>query len=207
MHRISGPRVILLAAGFVLVGVLCVVAIADTGDVWLVVLTAVTMGLIGLGITLDLRGVISDTGGDDDKEPVPVPPGRAVVVCTGAMTAEQVLEAIEATPEDRRSVMFVAPEGLGTRGLMVDDLDYERALQAECRTVAALRRAGLNAAGHVGDRNPEHAIVDALALFPAAEVVIVARENEAATYRQHMDIEQLQRRTGAHVRVLEVVGI
>ena len=64
--------------------------------------------------------------------------------------------------------MFVAPEGLGGHGLIADERDYARALQAETSTVAALRRAGLNAAGHVGDRNPAHAIDDALALFPAA---------------------------------------
>jgi hypothetical protein len=207
MHRLSEPKLILLAAGLVLVGVLCIVAIADTGDAWLVVLTALTMGLIGLAITLDLRGVISETGGDDDNAPVAVPPGRAVVVCTAAMTAEQMRDALDTGPADQRSIMFVAPEGLGTRGLMVDEVDYERALRAECQTVAALRRAGLNAAGHVGDRNPEHAIIDALALFPAAEVLIVARENEAALYRQHMDVERLQHRTGARVRVLEMVGI
>jgi len=39
MHRLSEPKVILLAAGFVLVGVLCIIGIADTGDAWLVVLT------------------------------------------------------------------------------------------------------------------------------------------------------------------------
>src|SRR5690242_18756292 len=110
MHRLSEPKVILLAAGFVLVGVLCVVGIADTGDVWLVLVTVLTMGLIGLAITLDLRGVISDTG-EDYREPVAVPPGRAVVLCTAAMSAEQVLDAIEATPADRRSILFVAPEG------------------------------------------------------------------------------------------------
>jgi hypothetical protein len=205
-HRISEPKVVLLAIGIVLIGVLCVVGIADTADAWLVVLTVLTMALIALAIVLDLRGVIGDTG-DDFDAPLPVPPGRAVVMCTASMTAEQVLEALDAADADNRSVMFVAPEGLGTGGLMVDEGDYDRALRAECKTVAALRRAGINAAGHVGDRNPEHAIVDALALFPAGDVVIVARETEAELYRRHMDVEALKRRTGADVRVLEVVGI
>ena len=101
--------------------------------------------------------------------------------------------------------MFVAPEGLGSGGLMIDDVDYDRAMRAETKTVAALRRAGVNAAGHVGDRNPEHAIVDALALFPASNVVIVARRAEMALYRDHLDTDALKRRTGADIRILEVV--
>jgi hypothetical protein len=208
-HRISEPKVILLAAGMVLIGVLCVVAIADTDAVWLVLVAALAIASVALAIIIDLRGIISDTGGDDATEATAaaaVAPDRAVVMCTASMTAEQVLEALETTDADKRSIMFVAPEGLGTGGLMVNELDYERALRAETATVAALRRAGINAAGHVGDRNPEHAIVDALALFPAANVVIVARGAESAIYRQHVDVDALRRRTGADVRVLEDIG-
>jgi hypothetical protein len=206
-NRINPPKLILLAACMVLIGVLCVVAIADTGDVWLALLSVVTIGLIGLAIVVDLRGVISDTGGDDAADPVAMPPGRTVVLCTASMTADQVLDALDTSPAEHRSIMFVAPEGLGSGGLMVDKGDYERAVRAETATVAALRRAGINAAGHVGDRNPEHAIVDALALFPAAQVVIVARETEGDLYRRHVDLDALGRRTGAEVRMLEVVGI
>jgi hypothetical protein len=205
-HRISEPKVVLLAAGVVLIGVLFIIAIKDTSDAWLVVVSVLAIAVVALAIVLDLRGVINDTG-DYDVDAVPAPPGRSVVVCTGSMTAEQVLDALESTPAGDQSVMFVAPEGLGTGGLMVDKLDYERALRVETTTVAALRRAGINAAGHVGDRNPEHAIVDALALFPAGNVVIVAREEEAELYRRHLDVAALSRRTGANVQMREVVGI
>jgi hypothetical protein len=205
-HRISEPKVVLLAAGIVLIGLLFIVAIKDTSAAWLVVVSVLAISVVALAIVLDLRGVIDDTG-DYDAQPVAAPPGRSVVVCTGSMTAEQVLDALASTPAGDRSVMFVAPEGLGTGGLMVDKLDYERALRVETTTVAALRRAGINAAGHVGDRNPEHAIVDALALFPAASVVIVAREDEAELYRRHLDVAALSRRTGADVQMREVVGI
>ncbi|WP_037501089.1 hypothetical protein [Solirubrobacter soli] len=201
--RLSEPKVVLLAFGLVLIGVLCVAALADTGDVWIAVLGVLAMGLIAIAIIVDLRGVI----GDDDEAPAVVAaPGRAIVMCTAALTCEQVLDAVGADSAEGRSIMFVAPEGLGTSGLRVDEHDYARALRAETRTVAALRRAGINAAGHVGDRNPEHAIIDALALFPAGDVLIVARGDESALYRQHLDVESLKRRTGADVRVLEVVG-
>ncbi|HEY6889677.1 MAG TPA: hypothetical protein VI300_17900, partial [Solirubrobacter sp.] len=120
-HRISEPKVILLAAGMVLIGVLCVVAIADTGAVWLVLVAALAIASVALAIIIDLRGIISDTGGDDATAATTAAaaaPDRAVVMCTASMTAEQVLEALETTEADKRSIMFVAPEGLGTGGLM-----------------------------------------------------------------------------------------
>jgi hypothetical protein len=204
-HRLSEPKIILLALGAAAVMVLCILAIIGSDAVWIALLTAVAIALIGLAIVAEMRGVISRSADGDAPAAAAPPPGRAVVVCTGPMTAEQVLDAVGDT--EHRSIMFVAPEGLGGRGLMVDERDYARALQAETATVAALRRAGLNAAGHVGDRNPAHAIVDALALFPASHVVIVARGEEREIYRRHVDSEELRRRTGAEVRVLEVVGI
>lgn len=203
MSRKSEPRVILLALAAGAVLVLCILAIIERDAVWIALLTVVAIAAIGLAIVAAMRGVIA--GSADEPELPPPPPGRAVVVCTAPLTAEQVLDALG--PAEHRSIMFVAPEGLGGRGLMVDERDYARALQAETSTVAALRRAGLNAAGHVGDRNPVHAIVDALALFPAGQVVIVARADELELYRQHVDGEELKRRTGADVRVREVVGI
>src|SRR4051812_48426986 len=204
-HRIAEPRLILLALGAAAVMVVCIIAIIETGDIWIAVLTVVAVGLIGLAIVADLRGVISDTG-DAEQAPAP-PPGRAVVMCTAPLTAEQVLGALDSAGADHRSVMFVAPEGLGGRGLMVDERDYARARQAETATVAALRKAGINAAGHVGDRNPAHAIHDALDLFPAATVIVVAHAAEIDLYREHVDRDELQRRTGADVRVLEAAAI
>src|SRR3954447_13782173 len=141
-HRISEPKVVLLAAGIVLIGVLCVVAIADLGDAWLVVVGVLAISLVALAIVVDLRGVIADTGGNDAEAVAAPPPGRTVVMCTVSMTADQVLDAVDSPPGDR-SIMLVAPEGLGPGGLMVDEVDYARALRAETTTVAALRRAGI----------------------------------------------------------------
>src|SRR4051794_5844999 len=95
-HRLSEPKVVRLAAGMVLIGVLCVVALADTGDVWVGLVSLLAIALIGLAIVVDLRGVIADTG-DQAADPVAIPPGRTVVMCTASMTADQVLDALETT--------------------------------------------------------------------------------------------------------------
>jgi hypothetical protein len=196
-RRIAEPKLVLLAAGAVVVMLLCIVAIADTGDVWLVLLTALAVGLIGGAITLDLRRVIGATGDSDEVE---TPPGRAIVVSTMPMTAEEVLDAVGPT---ERSIMVVCPAGLTGGGLMADEHDYARAHRSEAATVAALRRAGINAAGQVGDRNPAHAVEDALALFPAGRVVIIAQGPEADVYREHLDLAELESRTRVEVRVRE----
>ena len=123
-------------------------------------------------------------------------PGRAIVLCCETMTAEQVLDAVGT---ERESIMVVGREGSGDHG-------YVHARRVEADTVAALRKAGVNAAGHVGDRNPAHAVDDALSLFPAARVVVVAPAAEAEGYFEPLDPLEIERRIGAEVRVIEVVG-
>jgi hypothetical protein len=186
--RISEPKLFLLAVGAILVMVLGIVAIAETDDIWLVVLCVAAVAAIGTAIAFDLVRV----AGSGDETEITAPRGRAIVVCTEAMTAEQVREL--AGPAT--SIMVVAPERP----------DYIHARRVEADTVAALRKAGIRAAGHVGDRNPEHAIEDALALFPAAKVVVIARGSEASVYREHVDFERIRETTGAEVRVLEILG-
>ena len=185
--RIAQPKLFLLAVGAVLVIVLGIVAIAETDDVWLVVLCVAAVAAIGAGIAFDLTRI----AGSSDGREVVAPKGRAIVVCTEPMTAEQVREL--AGPAT--SIMVVAPERP----------DYVHARRVEADTVAALRRAGVRAAGHVGARNPEHAIEDALALFPAAKVFVIARGAEASVYHEHVDFDAIRERTGAEVRVLEIL--
>jgi hypothetical protein len=199
----SESRIILLGLAAAAVMGLCILAILDTDAIWLALVTLLAMFLIALTIVHEMRGVITRSGDSYDAPAAPPPPGRSVLVCTAALTADEALDALGAAGAQRESVMIVAPEGLGGHGLMVDEGDYARARHAETSTVAALRRAGVNAAGHVGNRHPGHAVDDALALFPAADVVVLAREGEIAVYREHLDREELRRRTGAELRMLE----
>src|SRR5215470_9247208 len=148
------PRHFALVLAAVLVMAVGIVAIAETDDVWLVVLCVAAVAAIGAAIAFDL----ARAAGAEDAS---APKGRVIVVCTEPMTAESVRE--HAGPAT--SMLVVAPERP----------DYIHARRAEAETVAALRRSGVRAAGHVGDRNPENAIEDALALFPAAKVVVIAR--------------------------------
>jgi hypothetical protein len=201
-RRVAEPKLVLLATGALIAVLLCILAIGETADGWIVLLTALVIALIAGAIVLDMRRVIAATG--DTPEPVEAPPGRAIVVSTRPMTAADVLEAVGA--DDARSLMVVCPAGLRGAGLMVDDHDYSRARRVEGETVAALRAAGVNAAGQVGDRNPAHAIEDALALFPAGRVVVIAHGVEADVYREHLDVERFRRERSVELQVREVAA-
>jgi hypothetical protein len=203
-RRIAEPKLVLLAAGAVVVLLLCIVAIADTDAVWLVLLTALAVALIGGAIVLDLRRVIARSG--DAAAVIDTPPGRAIVVSTMPLTAPEVLDAVGLRAGEARSIMVVCPAGLRGAGVMVDEREFARAHRVERETVAALRAAGINAAGQVGDRNPGHAVEDALTLFPAGRVVVVARGLEADVYREHLDGEELRRERGVELRLREVAA-
>jgi hypothetical protein len=192
--RFAEPTVMALAFGAGAVLLLCVVALADTGDIWIGVLTVIALAAIAIAIVRNLRHLIAD---DVPRPAAPASiPGRAIVLCCEPMTAKQVLDAVGS---ERESIMVVGREGSG-------DHSYAHARRVEADTVAALRQAGLKAAGHVGDRNPAHAVDDALALFPAARVVVVPPPTEAAIHYEEVDTLAIQRRIGADVRVFEVVG-
>lgn len=192
--RFSEPKLIALAVGAGAVLFLCVVALAETGDIWIGVLTVIALAAIAIAIILDLRHVIAD---DVPRPEMPrASPDRAIVLCSEALTARQVLDVVG---QEGRSIMVVAREGSGEHG-------YVHARRVEADTVAALRKAGVTATGHVGDHNPAHAVDDALGLFPAADVVIVAPAAEAAFYHEHLDPDGVRRRTGAELRVVEVVA-
>jgi hypothetical protein len=57
-REISEPRLAMLALVAVLVGVLCVVALADTDDIWIIAVTVVAIVLIAILIVVDIYRVI-----------------------------------------------------------------------------------------------------------------------------------------------------
>jgi hypothetical protein len=69
--------------------------------------------------------------------------------------------------------------------------------------VAALRRAGISAAGHVGEHDAEQAIADALELFPAERVLVFAQGPYAPAYRNAVDPDSTARRVGRPVELVD----
>ena len=79
-------------------------------------------------------------------------------------------------------VMVVSPEGFGRPEITNDEGHYRSALRAESETVASLRRRSVKAAGHVADHDGAQALEDALALFPAEHVLVLAHPHDADGY-------------------------
>src|SRR4051794_26882241 len=213
-------RIAFLALAAFTVLALCIGAIAATERWWIVALAVVAEMLIFTVIGIDVRRLMAgDEAGaqpppaTSDPEGARVEPGvgftgiggddRALVLTTSPAGSGDVLAAlgVEAGGDAAAavSVMVVCPEGFGHFN-HDDEHFYAEARRAEGETVEALRRAGVHAAGHVGDHDAAQAISDALVLFPAARVVVLTGAGGAATaLRSSLDPIDLGRRTGASI--------
>ena len=117
----------------------------------------------------------------------PPAPERLLVMTSEPVDPRAILRAATSRDADlalgRLGVMVISPEGFGHLELTNDERHYLRARNAEESTVAGLRRAGIAAAGHVGDHDPARALDDALFLFPANRILVFARGRLADAYR------------------------
>src|SRR5690242_13223495 len=89
-RAIAEPRLILLATGAAGLMIACVVGIILTGDVWLVVVTLLAMGLLAGIVDLDLRRVVDRSGDAHDEAPpafaIPAGGERVIVVTSEPAT-------------------------------------------------------------------------------------------------------------------------
>jgi hypothetical protein len=106
----------------------------------------------------------------------PAEPGRRILVvanrtCPCPTLADEVARRARAAPTD---VLVVAPALNSRLRHWVSDVDeaLARAQERLDLAIAALRRRGVIARGEIGDADPLLAIADALASFPADEIVI-----------------------------------
>jgi GABA permease len=89
-------------------------------------------------------------------------------------------------------VLIVAPALNSRLRHWVSDVD-EAVARAHDRVelaLAGLRERGINARGEVGDANPLLAIADALAHFPATEIVIVTHPPGQSNWLEHGLVER-----------------
>lgn len=85
-----------------------------------------------------------------------------------------------------------------------DEIDNaRRRLEA---SVAALEQSGIEATGDVGEADPVLALGDALRLFPADEVIVVAHPRERATWLEQDVVERARREVDVPITVVEIGG-
>jgi hypothetical protein len=113
-------------------------------------------------------------------------PRRVLVVSNETVEADVLRDTI-ATHARRTEVVVVAPAlNSRLRHWLSDEDPARRAAERRLRgCLEALARAGVDADGWVGDADPLTAIDDALAVFPADELLIATHPEERSNWLAH----------------------
>jgi hypothetical protein len=131
---------------------------------------------------------------------------KLLVLATDPISPDDVRNALPEDNLEGAEVLVVSPAvNESPVAFWVSDSD-EAIADAEStaeQTAGALRERGVQARATTGDSEPLIALQDALATYPADRVVVFAREDEGARYREDDVLGEAQRRFG--VPVTEVV--
>jgi hypothetical protein len=131
---------------------------------------------------------------------------RVLVIANEALGGDQLVDEITKRAGDAE-VMIVSPALVASPlDLAAGDVDDEieearRRLQV---SVDALQQKGIQAAGEVGEAQPDLAMRDAMVKFPADEVIIVARPQEYATWLEQDLLDRTRRQLAIPITYIEV---
>jgi hypothetical protein len=131
---------------------------------------------------------------------------KLLVLATDPVDADDVRAALPDDDLEGAEVLVVSPAvNESPVAFWVSDSDeaIAEAQSAAEQTADALREGGAQARAKTGESETLLALQDALATFPADRVLVFAREDEGARYREDDVLGEAQRRFG--VPVTEVV--
>jgi hypothetical protein len=132
-----------------------------------------------------------------------------IVILANEVIGDQALvrEIVRHTKGRPAEARIVAPALVKSRlDLAAGDVDdqIEEAHRRLERSIAALEQSGIHAMGDVGEADPVLALGDALRLFPADEVIVVAHPRERGTWLEQDVVERSRREVDVPVTVIEV---
>ena len=131
---------------------------------------------------------------------------RILALVSEPVSAEALRSAVG--PEDARDaeVLVVAPALMSRRRFLLDAPDpaIERAEAVQQETVERLGEDGVQAAGDTGEADPLLAIEDALATYPADEIVLFSHAEGRRNWLEEGLVELAEERFDAPVRHLVV---
>lgn len=126
-------------------------------------------------------------------------PHRLLVVANEAITADRLVEDLRRRVSDRDSEVVVIAPATVSSALKHVTGDVDDAIEAANglleRSLQALRSAGIDATGRVGDTDPEMAVEQALAEFPADEILISSHEEGEEAWLEKGVAEKIRERT------------
>ena len=127
---------------------------------------------------------------------------KLLVLATDPVSADDVRDALPDDDIEGAEVLVVSPAvNESPVAFWVSDSD-EAIADAEStaeQTAAALRERGAQARATAGDSEPLMALQDALATYAADRVLVFARAEEGARYREDDVLGEAQRRFGVPV--------
>jgi hypothetical protein len=133
---------------------------------------------------------------------------QILLVTTAVVTPEQLRDALpEPISRDELAVLVVVPTLAETeRRFRVGDAGeaVEHAESVARRTVAALRRAGIHVAGHIGPADPAVALSDGLRTYDAERVVVMRSHPGARRYLEDVPLDKAAE--AFHVPLTEVAA-
>jgi hypothetical protein len=126
-----------------------------------------------------------------------------LIVLTPAPLDAEALRAVAGDEAQDAEVLVISPATTesGLRFWMNDiDEAIERAQQTAEETADRLTEEGIDAAGDSGEAEPALALQDALATFPADQIVVFTRPDEEEHYREAHGLDDL----GVPIRFAEI---
>ena len=127
---------------------------------------------------------------------------KLLVLATDPVSPDDVREALPEDDLEGAEVLVVSPAvNESPVAFWVSDSD-EAIADAEStaeQTAEALRERGVQARATTGESEPLMALQDALATYQADRVLVFAREDEGARYREDDVLGEAQRRFGVPV--------
>ncbi len=135
--------------------------------------------------------------------------GRRIVILANEAIGDQALvrEIVRHTQGRPAQARIVAPaivkSPLDLAAGDVDDDIAEARRRLEV-SIAALAESGIQATGDVGEADPVLALEDALRLFPADEVIVVAHPQDHATWLEQDVVERTRREVDIPITVIEI---
>ena len=131
---------------------------------------------------------------------------RILALVAEPVDADALKSALGDSEAEAAEVLVVAPALNTPLRFLTSDADsaIERAEEVQEETVERLDEAGVDAAGDTGESDPLLAIQDALATFPADEIVLVTHSAGERNWAEEGLVDQAQERFDKPVRHLAV---
>jgi hypothetical protein len=120
--------------------------------------------------------------------------GKVLVIANETLAGRQLLDELESRKP--AEILVVAPALNSRLHHLFADVDAARAAAEQRLTASmeALRSRRLEARGAVGDSDPVQAIADALAEFPADEIVISTHPPARSNWLERGEVERAKER-------------